>query len=152
MISERQKEVWNAATGMLARREHSRQELIRKLTSRDYEVALIDDVLDQLVKSGYQSDERFTGHYIRFRSGKGYGPSRIRMELIEKGVDETIIQQGLDNADIDWLELAESVRGKKFKGQVADSWEERGRQKKFLDYRGFTCEQIQHCINGDEFD
>jgi regulatory protein len=147
------KEAWNIAVRLLSRREYTRKEIRQKLDQRGFTGGLIDKLLEQLISNGYQSDERFAEHYTRFRASKGYGPKRIRLELQEKGVDGGLIDVGLQQSGVDWLARVAEVRSKKFKGQAADSWEEKSRQTRFLDYRGFTQEQIASCLHHDpEYD
>jgi len=149
-MTEDQKEAWKIATRLLSRREYTRKEISQKLTKRGIQADDVDYVLNELMRNGYQSDERFAEHYTRFRASKGYGPRRIRLELQEKGVDAQLIEQGLALSEVNWLERIAEVREKKFKGQQADTWEERNRQIRFLDYRGFTQEQIDSCVLNDE--
>jgi len=144
---DEQKKAWVQAIKILTRREHSEHEINHKLSSKGYSEEDIEHVLAQLQTQGYQSDARFSEHYIRHRSGRGYGPRRIRMELKEKGVQSAVIESAMDQAEVDWLELARQVLTKKFKGQQAQTWEEKGKQKQFLDYRGFTQDQIESCID-----
>lgn len=144
------KEARDIAIRMLSRREYSRREIQQKLQRHGCEQADIDQVLTLLIENGAQSDERFAEHFARFRASKGYGPKRIRMELKEKGVESQIIDQGLASAEVDWYGRAAEVCHKKFKGQVAESWEEKSRQSRFLDYRGFTREQIDACLGMDD--
>lgn len=138
------------AIRLLSRREYSRQEIQQKLQQKGCEQSDIDQVLALLVESGAQSDERFAEHFARFRASKGYGPKRIRMELKEKGVDSSVIELGLELAEVNWYERAAEVYSKKFKGQVADSWEEKSRHSRFLAYRGFSREQIDACLGIDD--
>ena len=145
--SDEQKKAWNEAIKILTRREHSAHEINHKLSSKGFFEEDIEQVLALLQEQGYQSDERYSEHYIRHRSNRGYGPRRIRMELKEKGVSSSTIQSEIEQAEVDWYELAEQVRAKKFKGLQAQTWEEKGKQKQFLDYRGFTQEQIESCID-----
>lgn len=149
-MTEDQKEAWKIATRLLSRREYSSKEISQKLKKHGIQADDADYVLNELMKNGYQSDERFAEHYTRFRASKGYGPRRIRLELKEKGVDAQLIEQGLVLSEVNWLERIAEVREKKFKGQQADTWEERNRQIRFLDYRGFTQEQIDSCVLNDE--
>jgi regulatory protein len=152
-MDEDQKEAWNISVRLLSRREYTRKEIRLKLGQRGYPAELIDKVLEQLISNGYQSDARFAEHYTRFRASKGYGPKRIRLELQEKGVDAGLIDDGLLQSGVDWLARVAEVHSKKFKGQAADSWEEKSRQTRFLDYRGFTQEQIESCLHHDpEYD
>lgn len=144
------KKAYNSAVGMLARREHSRVELGRKLGQKGYESELVEGLLDTLEKDNFLSDERYTESYIYNRSNKGYGPLRIRRELQEKGVSDALIRQGFEEAEIDWFDLASSVRLKKFGAVPAEDWESRAKQMRFLQYRGFDQEQIQSCVQSDE--
>lgn len=145
--SEELKEAWKQGIRMLTRREYSAYEIAQKLSSKGHNEDDIVQVLTQLRSDGYQSDKRFSEHYIRHRNGRGIGPNRIRLELNEKGVESSVISQSIEQAEIDWYERAEQVRAKKFKGEVAQSWEEKGKQKQFLDYRGFTQDQIESCVD-----
>ena len=69
------------ALGMLARREHSRRELGRKLRQGGYEAEEATDALDRLGAQHYQDDERFGEMLVRSRAAQGYGPVRLRAEL-----------------------------------------------------------------------
>ena len=128
----------------LARREHSRVELVRKL-SVDFaaEAVLIERVLDQLVAEGLQSDTRFAEAFVASRIRRGQGPQRIRRELTERGIDVELIQHTLTTAEVDWCALALSVSTQKFGRKSAEDWPERARRARFLQYRGFGADEIQ---------
>ncbi len=66
------------AMDLLARRDHSEQELRRKLKSREYDADTIDEVLQELISDRLQSDERFTEAYVNHRFNAGVGPLKIR--------------------------------------------------------------------------
>jgi len=141
-----------AAMNLLARREHSAQELRRKLKSKGHPPELIDPAIIRLQKEHLLDDGRFTEAYIRYRRERGYGPVRIRQELGEKGVQEDLIAEYLDERDSDWREHVLAVREKKFTQQLPDDFKERARQARFLQYRGFTQAQIQSALQGNEWD
>ncbi|MBI2783222.1 MAG: regulatory protein RecX [Gammaproteobacteria bacterium] len=128
----------------LARREHSRVELVRKL-SVDFaaEAVLIERVLDQLVAEGLQSDTRFAEAFVASRIRRGQGPQRIRRELTERGIDVELIQHTLTTAEVDWCALALTVSTQKFGRKSAEAWPERARRARFLQYRGFGADEIQ---------
>jgi len=151
-MTDDQKEILNIAIRLLNLREHSQHELRRKLLKRKQEPDDIEFILDELTREGLQSDARFVEQYIHFRTEKGYGPRRLKMELKEKGLDSAMIESGLQAAEVNWFDLATKVWRKKFRDQVAENWQEKSRQMQFLDYRGFTQEQIQCCISEDEYD
>jgi regulatory protein len=149
-MNEDIKEAWLIAIRLLSRREYSQHEITLKLRAKQCEQSVIAETLNTLIKQGYQSDSRFSEHFTRFRASKGYGPKRIRQELRDKGVAEDVIEVGIEAAEIDWNQRAADVHAKKFKGEPAESWEEQGKQTRFLDYRGFTREQIEQCVHQRE--
>ena len=87
-------EVRIAAMDFLARREHSLQELRRKLKRRFDDEELIESELQRLKDDNLQSDERYADSFLRQRSAKGYGPRRVRHEMREKGLSgaETCVE------------------------------------------------------------
>jgi len=138
------------AVACLARREHSAHELRQKLERSGVTKQLAIEVIGELQSQGLVSDQRFAEGYIRYRSGKGYGPQRIELELNEKGLDRSLISLAIECSECNWVRLAKDVRIKKFgAGQPAD-YKERARQARFLQYRGFTGDQIRTTLGGDE--
>lgn len=142
-----------AAIRQLARREHSRVELVRKL-SVDFaaEAVLIERVLDQLAAEGLQSDTRFAEALVASRIRRGQGPQRIRRELAERGIDAELVQYALTTTDVDWCALALTVSTQKFGRKSAQDWPERARRARFLQYRGFGADEIQATLAGQSRD
>jgi len=132
------------ALDLLARREHSRLELERKLRTREHHEAVIAAVLDQLEADSLLSDRRFAESFVRARIARGQGPNRIRMELIERGVAEC--DQALSEAGCDWSRLARATRGRRFGAEIPADWADRAKQARFLEYRGFTADQIHNAL------
>jgi len=136
-------DVRRIAMDLLARREHTLLELRRKLDSRGLPAELVETALAQLTGEGLISEQRFAESFVGSRARRGQGPVRIRGELLQRGVDEALADQALDDAGCDWVELAREVRGKRFGRGMPESYPERARQSRFLQYRGFTGEQIR---------
>jgi regulatory protein len=141
------KSIYERAIAYLARREHSSSELRLKLVKVGFESTDIDDVLKKLSENNLQSDSRFAENYLRYRSNRGYGFQRIRQELKEKGVSTDIISEALEQAEIDWFTLAIEVRCKRFGENIPDDYKDRAKQQRFLQYRGFSHEQINESFN-----
>jgi regulatory protein len=139
--------VESAAVRLLAGREHSRQELARKLAIRGYPAGLIDRVLDDLARRRLLSDERFAELYIAQRSRKGYGPLRIRAELAERGVAGELASGWLAKADVDWDGLLADLALRRFgEGPAADQ-RELGRRGRFLEQRGFPIALVRRYLD-----
>ena len=135
------------AVGLLARREHSRAELLHKLTSRGYAAIEVELLLDRLAAQRLQSDARFTECYVRMRRGRGYGPQRIRAELRERGVAAELVELALDTQTTADTPRIDDIWHRKFAGQFPQDYRERARQMRFLQQRGFPLADI-HALFG----
>lgn len=131
----------------LSRREHSRAELATKLAARfEPEPDTLIAVLDRLVREDLQSDSRFAEAMIRSRVQGGKGALRIRQELGQKGVAESLIETALAEAGIDWFDLARRTADRKFGCEPPVDWAERGKRSRFLQYRGFNSDEIRYAL------
>ena len=139
-------ELEQAAIRLLASREHSREELRRKLASRAGDTDELEQVLDTLETRGYLSDERFVEQYIGYRKRKGFGPLRIRKELLERGVDTALIDHWLDELADEWSSLLEETAVRKFGAEAPADFKARAKRARFLEYRGFSTESIRQSL------
>ena len=139
----------NVAMNWLARREHSQAELRTKLAAREFTPEEIQQAVAGLVADGLVSDERFAESFIAARMRKGQGPVRIRMELKRRGVAAETIELNLEQAGLDWHSLARDVRCRKFGAARPEEFKEKARQMRFLEYRGFTGDQIRSAVGED---
>ena len=133
--------------GLLARREHSKFELENKLSNKGFALEDIKEVLKEFVAQGLQSDHRFTESYIRMRSNKGFGPVRIKLELLERGLDKEMVGDFLASFDLDWFELARISWVKKFGEKAPVDFKEKAKQLRYLSYKGFNNEHINEIFN-----
>jgi regulatory protein len=132
------------AIGLLARREHTRAELLRKLAPHGTPEE-IETVLTELAATGLQSDARFAESYIRSQAAR-LGASRLRQTLRTKGVESALIETRLDGADLpDELTRARSVWERKFAASPADA-REWAKQARFLQGRGFAVATIRRLL------
>jgi regulatory protein len=138
------------ALDLLARREHSRFELDRKLRARGFPPAEIAATLDALEGTGALAAARFTDSFVRTRVAKGQGPIRIRAELNERGIDGPEAAKAVRGEDVDWVEAARAARRKRFGVAPPRDFKERARQARFLQYRGFESSQIQAALELQE--
>ena len=144
--------VRRAAMDLLARREHGRVELTRKLRQRGACPDMIDIALDRLTEEGLLSESRYLESYINYRAGSGYGPLRIREELGQRGLSRGDIEEALRASGFNWQEQLEDTWRRKFAGKLPEDAKERARQGRFLSYRGYTMDMIGRVLSGREFD
>ncbi|NKB47680.1 MAG: RecX family transcriptional regulator [Legionellales bacterium] len=115
----------------------------QKLQQRGFADNVIENVLQELVTQGWQSDERWAQSLIHSRMQRGYGPLRICAELKQHGLDAQQITQYLAaHESDDWYALCQQVQRKRFKHWPQDALA-LSKQQRFLQYRGFNHEQIQ---------
>ncbi len=86
---------------------------------------------------------------VRARRARGFGPLWIKKELQEKGVAGELIAERLDVSGRGWLEEIRRVRQKKFGAKQPENFAARARQARFLQYRGFTHDQIRCAFGHD---
>jgi regulatory protein len=141
----------HCGVGLLARREHSEFELRKKLHTREFEHNDIEVAIERLLEKDYLSDNRFAESTCRYRVNRGFGWRYIANELKQKGVCSTIVQQLQKNCEIDWYlqaELAYNNRfGEKGENEPQASQKEQAKQIRFLQYRGFSSDDIFQIVN-----
>ncbi|MCK9705026.1 recombination regulator RecX [Pseudomonas syringae] len=140
--------VRRTAMDLLARREHGRVELTRKLRQRGAPPELIDAALDRLVEEGLLSESRYLESFVSYRARSGYGPVRIREELGQRGLQRADIEQALRECGIDWQEKLHELWQRKFAGALPVDARERAKQGRFLSYRGYPLEMIGRLLSG----
>jgi len=142
----------SVALRLLARREHSRQELFLKLRQRKIEPDVIDTVLDEYEAEGWLDDQRFADVFTRQRMDMGYGPVRILAELQQRGVHQS--PECLNEVSEEyWCELAARLRERRFGlAPVNDDLAEKLRQARFLARRGFSSSQVEKALGVRDLD
>jgi regulatory protein len=135
---------------LLARREHARTELGRKLCQRGFSEPLVGEVLDALETENLLSDRRFTESFVTQRMARGQGPLKIRHELRQRGVSDALAAQFMDADRESWCEQALAARHKRFGSEPPEDMRERSRQARFLAQRGFEQEHIRFALDSNE--
>lgn len=136
----------SVAVRLLSRREHSAFEIRDKLLKRDFEESEIEQAITELQQGGWLSDERYAEAYIRMRQLKGFGPVRIAMELNERGVTESIVDDCLHAGDESWQQTLEQQYRKKYKNKSIEDYNDKAKRIRFLQYRGFTLDLIYQVV------
>ena len=131
---------YSAGLKMLTRREHSKLELFQKLQTKGFDVDVVNESILKLVEQNYQSDDRFSEEFIQMRFNQGKGPVKITSELKMRGVNS------FDLSDFDWFQLAKEIRQRKFGDASSLDFSEAAKQKRFLQSRGFTLDQINQAF------
>lgn len=144
MANEINKEVKTSCLRLLARREHSRKELLNKLMTKGYSRETIENVVSELAEQGLQNDHHFMESYARQRIAKGYGPVRIKYELLQKGIEDCNLDSVVEESVGSWAELLSSIYTRKYHGADSITRQEWAKRSRFLLQRGFSGEMIMN--------
>lgn len=137
----------HSAVDLLSRRDHSRQELWRKLSPKASSADELESVLNDLTKRNWQSDERFAAMYVRARGNRGVGPLRLEKELCHKGISTELTSETMGIADTDWVNNAMEVGRKKARSIGFDHPQLKLKLWRFLSYRGFSSDLIESVVS-----
>ena len=134
------------ALRLLSQREHSRQELERKLAEHETEPGQLARALDELQAKGFISEARVIESVVHRRASK-LGTVRVRQELAAKGLSGEAVDEALAQLRTTELERAREVWMRKF-GEPATDPKEKARQIRFLVSRGFATEVVRRVVQG----
>ncbi len=109
---------------------------------------MVEELIEQLRARRLLNDERYAEQFVQQHSARGQGPVRIRRDLESLGVEPGLIEAAL-KAVPDWAALAREVRRRRFGAKPPEVWREKGRQARFLQYRGFSNDHIRTALGTD---
>ena len=140
----------STAFALLAKREHSRQELKSKLLLYGASPEELEPLLAELTGNDYQSDERMAGMLVRANMRKGRGPARIQQELKKHHIEAELAEEDIEQ--VNWLQQAMELRMRKFGEELPIEQKEKARQVRFLQYRGFDLDICFKAITKNSLD
>jgi regulatory protein len=130
----------------LVRREHSRDELARKLAPYAESQEILEGLLRELESRKQLSNERFAEARTRQLARK-YGAARIRHDLNSKGVSKETTERTV--AELDDVAKAKEILARKY-GAPATSREESAKRARFLQSRGFAYEVVRRLLRFED--
>jgi regulatory protein len=132
---------------MLARREHTRHELERRLAPFAEDEAEVGRLLDEFAGCGWFSEQRAVDQVVHARRSR-FGSRRIRQELVKRGVDADRLTSAMEGLKAGEGEALRAVWRRKF-GRAPRNAAERARQIRFLQGRGFQLDMIVRVIKSE---
>jgi len=143
------KEIRRKAMDFLARREYGKTELIRKLADKGYAFRIVEKEIQKLADERLQSDDRFSEAFVQSRINQGKGPVRIRLDLRQRGISDAVIEMAIEESAADWHGLACEVRVRKFGDAAPADFNDKAKQMRFLQYRGFEQDHVQGVFDSE---
>jgi regulatory protein len=139
----------NRAMHFLSFRARSQQEMQTYLLKKGFEPALIDRVITRLKEEKLVDDLDFAQNWLDSRQRfRPRSKSLMKLELRQKGVAETEIDQALQSSNLDDLELALTA-GRKLsrRYQLLDKLEYNRKLGAALQRRGFSYGVVRDCLS-----
>ena len=138
---------------LLARREYAvrelEQRLCKKFRGQEDIQQLANEMVEALVEEGSLSDERYIRAFVRSRRQRSQGPLKIRAELKQKQVPETLLEQLLNEVtetdSENWVNLASKWLARQH--PEALDFPGRARFYRRMVNRGFSHEQAMAALD-----
>ena len=147
-MSNQTDDIKDSISRYLSMREHSRKELIDKLSRKDFDMDSILKCVDEFSMKDLQSDDRYTESYVRSKYNDHKGPNFISASLRSKGVDANMIDKALSFYDSkDWEKTAVAALEKKTIYRNIEPVKCKMKQKMFLSGRGFSYKTIEYALH-----
>jgi regulatory protein len=138
------------ALAMLARREHTRAEMMRKLSPHSESPEQVEQLLDALVARGWLSEARFAESRANTLARK-FGSRKIEHDLRSRGVSAEVVEQTVARSFAQELDNCRAAWQRKF-GVPPQNAAERGRQMRFLAGRGFSADVVRRVLKAGDAD
>ncbi len=136
------------ALRLLASRDHSRGEVEGRLGAAGFTPEVIADTIAWLSGLGYLDDRRFATRYCAEKQKQGWGPRRIKTELLRKGVERRLVDEAVtgENEGFDageGLQAATALARRRFGAQMRRDPTGAGRKLAgFLARRGYDWDTV----------
>ena len=135
-----------AAVRMLEARDRSVLEIANKLTDAGFSAKSARQACDKLQTLGYLDDARYAQLTAK-RLSKKYGAIRIRRELRNKGIQEQLIEDVLEESDTaDQVEAAIKIISKSYARQKGEPEARYRRAYAALARRGYTPDVVKAAL------
>jgi len=135
------KEIVSASLRLLAARDMSRAEFVRKLAAKEFAAKDIEMAADWCASEGWLNEARFAENTAR-RLGAKYGANRVAQTMRQKGVTEELISGGMAALKETEGARAKEVWARKFHA-LPSGGAEQAKQSRYLATRGFSFDTIR---------
>jgi regulatory protein len=131
----------------LSRREHSRQELRKKLLPYAESDIELDELMTKLEAQSWLSDERFAESLVR-RKSERYGSLKIVEELKQQGIEGDSLTEIKERLKVSDAMRAWELWQRKFDSMVTKDPKEKSKQMRYLVSKGFPLSVVTKIVAG----
>ena len=131
----------------LSRREHSRQELRKKLLPYAESDIELDELMTKLEAQSWLSDERFAESLVR-RKSERYGSLKIVEELKQQGIEGDSLIEIKERLKVSDAMRAWELWQRKFDSAITKDPKEKSKQMRYLVSKGFPLSVVTKIVDG----
>jgi regulatory protein len=131
----------------LSRREHSRQELRKKLLPYAESDIELDELMTKLEAQSWLSDERFAESLVR-RKSERYGSLKIVEELKQQGIEGDSLIEIKERLKVSDAMRAWELWQRKFDSSITKDPKEKSKQMRYLVSKGFPLSVVTKIVAG----
>jgi len=141
-----------AALDLIAHRARTEGEVVRALARKGFPEDAAAAAVARMRELGYLDDVAYTSAFVRGRAAsRGHGPSRLRADLLRRGVAPAVIDAALNELlDGDDLLEAATHHARKRWARLASEDDPMKRRKKLTDFlarRGYDFDTIRQVVD-----
>ncbi|NLB26823.1 MAG: RecX family transcriptional regulator [Bacteroidales bacterium] len=133
-----------------SRSEQCSNDILKKIIAAGIDKDDAEEILNQLKKENFINDKRYINSYTaeKFRINR-WGKIKIRYYLKQKGLDEQLIEEGLNNIDDEKYREAilKTIKEKAKTVKKQNKYEKMGQIIRFAQSRGFEPELIHRYLS-----
>ena len=139
---------YEKALRLLTVRSRTRKELKQRLVAERFSDKVAEQVLERLTATGLIDDKKFAIDRARaMGKGKGWGPRKLRSDLLKKGIENEAIDEAVSQAygTQSSTQVMKRLIKKRFGTQVLTRKADRkskGKAQRFLLGRGFEPDEV----------
>jgi len=143
-VGDELKKAKNLAFRLLKYRDRSERELVNRLRKKKVSKEVIEKVIAELKSLSLLDDRKFAKSWIQERIRRGYGLLKIKAELKEKGIDQDLLKDLLENLNKDeWvLPQIRELAQKRIKKYNKIDLNVKRKVLSYLARRGFPYEKV----------
>ena len=135
------------ATKLLSYRMYTVKQLSDKLIEKGFEQDSVDEVLFELCKAKLLDDLNYATLYVEDSINlKQKGRFRIQQELLEKGVDKSVVRRAFEASEVDEYSVLLKYIESYARGMIFENYKDVEKLKAHLYRKGYASDDINRAV------
>lgn len=136
----------------LGQKEFSVSDFRNKLQRVCADLDMIEQLLQDFIARDWLNEQRYMTSFVRQKISAGLGQYRIKQELNQHGIKSSESELYFEQMEFDWFEQALATYQKKYGQSQCDDFKEKGKRFRYMQYRGFSPDQIKYAMEAQAQD